>query len=195
MENHHTTHHWSALLPRLAQRKRKVAAYVKPLVSRRARSVACALSGVQSAEWREQGHKTTSRNPQERLWLPQGHLLCLIKTGFDRSVGGAVWALTADPCSREAQPQRLLDYSTPTVHRCGVRRRNRSTQSPSAAQAARALLPRRTRARRPASPPSLRRQTTKPPRAPCCPGSEGINARARRPWARKKRRRTMNHLH
>ena len=118
-----------------------------------------------------------------------------VKTGFARSVGGAVWALTADPCSREAQPQRLLDYSTPTVHRCGVRRRNRSTQSPSAAQAARALLPRRTRARRPASPPSLRRQTTKPPRAPCCPGSEGINARARRPWARKKRRRTMNHLH
>ena len=58
----------------------------KPLVFRRARAAAFALSGAQSGKCCQQENKTTSRDTQERRWLPQGHLLCLIKTGFDRSV-------------------------------------------------------------------------------------------------------------
>ena len=90
--------------------------------------------------------------------------VCLLKTGFDRSVGGAVWALTGDPCPREKPPQRLLDYFQRAVHRCGCgEAKPRRIQSPAAPAAstvaalharaatlaARVLLPRETRARRP----------------------------------------------
>ena len=91
--------------------------------------------------------------------------VCLIKTGFDRSVGGAVWALTADPCPREAAAI-LLDYFTQRAFPSLRLRRGetagqslccpRSESSTVAALHARAstpqreaLLPRYTRARRP----------------------------------------------
>ena len=45
--------------------------------------------------------------------------ICLIKTGFDRSVGGAVWALTADPCPRESASSDFSDHRAANPHRCG----------------------------------------------------------------------------
>ena len=66
--NRDLEHQCSALPPGLAslpQRKGRCVR-VEPLVFRRARAAAFARSGVQSAEWRAQGHKTTSRVPQER---------------------------------------------------------------------------------------------------------------------------------
>ena len=60
-------HHCSALLPRLACGKGKVAAdRWSRLCLRRARTTASALSGVQSAGSCEQRHNTTSRDTQER---------------------------------------------------------------------------------------------------------------------------------
>ena len=156
-ENHHPGHQWSALLPGLARRQGKVAAYRRSRLCLKARGPPRLHSPVLG---RPRGVNSDTRRPlgtrRDACGCRRDICVCLIKTGFDRSVGGAVWALTAYQ-TRETPPQRVL-------------------------------RPLR-------SPPSLRRQTTKPPRAPCCPGSEGINARARRPWARKKRRRTMNHLH
>ena len=71
---------------------------------------------------------------------------CLIKTGFDRSVGGAVWALTADPCPRE--PAAATHLTTAQRAPPSLRRQTtKPLQEPAAPAAARALLPRDTRAR------------------------------------------------
>ena len=79
--------------------------------------------------------------------------ICPIKTGFDRSVGGAVWALTADPCPREPPQRLLLDYSQRAVHRCGCceakPRRIQSSPAPGSEHCSRY-----TRARRPPAPGS-----------------------------------------
>ena len=188
--------HWSALLPRLAQRKRKVAAYVKPLVSRRARSVACALSGVQSAEWREQGHKTTSRGPQERSFARGQTRIAHHQNRFWQFGADADGALSAYPAPRlgqysskhcennvdhrcgrgEAKPRRISTPSAPThSEHCCCERRRAAIPRPFHSEASIAAAP---------------ADETAASRALCCPGSE-----RRRPWARKKRKRTMNRIH
>jgi len=97
--------------------------------------------------------------------------VCLIKTGFDRSVGGAVWALTADPEPPLRLGTRPNTSRQPALHRCGcVEAKPRRTKA-SAAESSEHCC-RATRARRPAR-ALLPRYT-----------------RARRPWARKKRRMT-----
>ena len=58
--------------------------------------------------------------------------VCLIKTGFDRSVGGAVWALTADPEPPLRLGTRPNTSRQPALHRCGcVEAKPRRIQSPS----------------------------------------------------------------
>ena len=58
--------------------------------------------------------------------------VCLIKTGFDRSVGGAVWALTADPEPPLRLRTRPNTSRQPALHRCGcVEAKPRRIQSPS----------------------------------------------------------------
>ena len=57
----------------------------------------------------------------------------LIKTGFDRSVGGAVWALTADPCPRGGRRSDALTTLQRRPIAAAAARRNRDES--------RALLP------------------------------------------------------
>ena len=58
--------------------------------------------------------------------------ICPIKTGFDRSVGGAVWALTADPEPPLRLGTRPNTSRQPALHRCGcVEAKPRRIQSPS----------------------------------------------------------------
>ena len=103
---------------------------VKPLLSRRARDAASALSGVQSAEWREQGHKRTPRNPQEHHWSAADDSDSACQNRF---------------CSSsilEAQTRQLTAYPPPriainTCERCATKpsiaaaalRRNRDASS------------------------------------------------------------------
>ena len=105
---------------------------VKPLVSRDARAVAFALSGVQPAEWREQGHKTTSRDTQERSFA-RCRRIARNQNGFlAPSVGGEVWALTADP-EPPPGPATHPDTAKTAAIALAALRRNRD--------ASRALLP------------------------------------------------------
>ena len=106
---------------------------VKPLVSRDARAVAFALSGVQPAEWREQGHKTTSRDTQERSFA-RCRRIARNQNGFlAPSVGGEVWALTADP-EPPPGPATHPDTAKTAAIALAALRRNRDASRASAAR-------------------------------------------------------------
>ena len=90
----------------------------KTACSRRARSVACALSGVQSAEWCGQRHKTTSPDPQERSFASR-----LDKTSHQNRFCSQCgrrkfWPLTAYQ-TRETPPQQSSDHCATALNRCG----------------------------------------------------------------------------
>ena len=134
-------------------------------------AVASALSGVQSAEWREQGHKRTPRDPQERSFARGQTRIAHHQNRFWQFGADADGALIAYPAPRLGQYSSKHCETTPrpslrawrsetathlhpllpptastvaanaaaeippttaqrAVHRCGARRRNRSTQSP-----------------------------------------------------------------
>ena len=136
---------------------------VKPLVSRRERPprlhspAFSRLSGVNSDTRRPLGTRRNACGCRRDICI------CPIKTGFDRSVGGAVWALTAYQ-KRETRPQQSSDHCATALHRFGcVEAKPRRIQSlcshkrstvaalhaRAATRAARALLPRYTATRRP----------------------------------------------
>ncbi len=188
-------HHWSALLPRFARLQRKVAPYgrVKPLASRRARCAAFALSGVQSAESCEQGHKTTSPDTQERSFARGQTRIAHHQNRFWQFGADADGALSAYPAPRlgqysskhcennvdhrcgrgEAKPRRISTPSAPThsEHCCCERRRcDSSTISQ------RGLI---------AAAPA---DETAASRAPAAQAARALLTR--RPWARKKKRMT-----
>ena len=56
--------------------------------------------------------------------------VCLIKTGFDRSVGGAVWALTADPLSTRRAAASLSIARLRRSIAAAASRRNRDAPKP-----------------------------------------------------------------
>ena len=85
--------------------------------------------------------------------------ICPIKTGFDRSVGGAVWALTAYQ-TRETPPQKSSDHCATALHRCGcaeAKPRRLQSLCCSRQRAVAALTPPRRRRRR------SRRSSVAPP--------------------------------
>ena len=163
-ENHHPGHQWSALLPGLARRQGKVAAYRRSRLCLKARGPPRLHSPVLG---RPRGVNSDTRRPlgtrRDACGCRRDICICPIKTGFDRSVGGAVWALTAYQ-KRETRPQQSSDHCATALHRFGcVEAKPRRIQSlcshkrstvaalhaRAATRAARALLPRYTRARRP----------------------------------------------
>ena len=139
---------------------------VKQLVSRRARAVASALSGVQSAEWREQGHKRTPRDPQERSFARGQTRIAHHQNRFWQFGADADGALIAYPAPRLGQYSSKHCETTPRPSLRAWRSETAThlhpllppTASTVAANAAAAIPPTNCAA----SGPSLRRQKTKP---------------------------------
>ena len=132
-ENHHPGHQWSALLPGLARRQGKVAAYRRSRLCLKARGPPRLHSPVLG---RPRGVNSDTRRPlgtrRDACGCRRDICVCLIKTGFDRSVGGAVWALTADPEPPLRLGTRPNTSRQPALHRCGcVEAKPRRIQSPS----------------------------------------------------------------
>ena len=166
---------------------------VEPLVFRRARAAAFARSGVQSAEWRAQGHKTTSRVPQERSFARR-------KTNNSQSkqVLIAVWrrGLGIDSGSPRTRSRRSQSSDHCAARFPSLRRQTTKPQHPDlfcpGSESTVAALNARASTVSIAAAPDDERSTQSPllprQRAHCYTAP-------RRPWARKKRKQTMNHLH
>ena len=86
-ENHHPGHQWSALLPGLARRQGKVAAYRRSRLCLKARGPPRLHSPVLG---RPRGVNSDTRRPlgtrRDACGCRRDICVCLIKTGFDRSV-------------------------------------------------------------------------------------------------------------
>ena len=177
-ENHHPGHQWSALLPGLARRQGKVAAYRRSRLCLKARGPPRLHSPVLG---RPRGVNSDTRRPlgtrRDACGCRRDICVCLIKTGFDRSVGGAVWALTADPCPREAAAGWPANAARQPSIAAAAARRNRG--------AFRALLPPQRDAVAALTPPLRHRNPAA--RRCCCANAAAV---APKPWARKKRRMT-----
>ena len=136
-------HHWSALLPGLARPPKKGRCrQVKPLVSKNAGVGASALSGVQLAEWREQGHYTTSPDTQERSFARGQDKTSIASKQVLLAVWAAKRGIDCVSNSRDVAAAVLRPLRS-EVSIAAAADDEKPHPEPSAAQAARTLLPRR----------------------------------------------------